>query len=417
MTPEEKIHKVDELNHLIEAGQDKYGEKLNLVNPDIISAEAGTIKELLQKSETLLNSSEVGKAWIGKRVSISNLEKHLSNSLKWMDAFTAYAHQYKKMCLDKQSVTEVRQHEHFLLVRWEQYYVRINMALENTIKAIENGRSKEATILKLPKQEQVKGLSKVAATLLFGMLGGVTGLVGVAEPLYGQENKPPAEQQAEVEQKVEEEKALTEEDITKLMAYDTVKEILDEKDIISGSSITHVVYDAESNATNYDSLVFQNHLKAEERKPVMVLFYNDKGGDFSERSAIVFKKLSKHYDGKINFVAYNISENKSQNENEIAKANNLNDLPSIGMYLKWDILQSETVENNAGAIKQVDVMNKGPSKSSHIEILFSNCRDYWVPTNIFLTQSVKNNNKVYRHNNKGVTVKAVGDSDLLSKRE
>ena len=213
---------------------------------------------------------------------------------------------------------------------------------------------------------------------------------------------------------------ITDAEIAEHMKKATVEEIL------RGASVEYVKYDPATKATNYDALVFQKHLKAEERKPVLVFFYHNKDPPgtsetaigVGHRSAVVFIKLAQEFKNKVRFVCHNMDvdpELAKDNYSGIRRNYDIRAPPSIAMYSLFDILKGETAQNNNGIIKQIDVMRGGPAKDNKYIIgKFINCRDYWIPTNLLMKQSPEKDNKVYRHNNEW-KLKPVIETPLLAK--
>ncbi len=215
---------------------------------------------------------------------------------------------------------------------------------------------------------------------------------------------------------------ITESEIADQMKKETVEEIL------KGAPVEYVKYDASTQATNYDALVFQKHLRAEERKPVLAFFYHNrdptvpnKAEEISQRNAIIFRKLSEQFAGKIKFVGYNTDKglkgyagvNEDPTVLKILKQENVPSIPAILMYSKFDILKGETITNNTGTIKRIDAISGGPKEDKYIAPRISNNVQYWIPTNLFMQQNPDKDNKIYRYG--GEKLKPVGESIMLAK--
>jgi hypothetical protein len=195
---------------------------------------------------------------------------------------------------------------------------------------------------------------------------------------------------------------ITESEIAEMMKKETVEEIL------KGANVEYVKYDAATKATNYDALVFQKHLKAEERKPGLVLVYRNKDPPYAKqirtahRDAIIFKRLAQKFVDKVKFVCYNADLSPEMAANSYAGFNALGilALPSIAMYSKFDVVKGETPENNDGNIKMVDVIRGGPTVDKDIPILIESCALWWIPPNLFNLPNPDKDGKIYRHKNK-----------------
>ena len=206
---------------------------------------------------------------------------------------------------------------------------------------------------------------------------------------------------------------ITESEIAEMMKKETVEEIL------KGANVEYV--QRVGNDTNFDALVYQKNLKSEERKPVLAFFYHNKDPPdtlqkgTAHRSAIIFKTLAQKFVDKIKFVCYNAGMDPAKAANNYAWFDKLGILtiPSIAMYSKFDVLKGETVEKNSGQIKQIDVIRGGPVEDKFIAPRTRNNANYWIPTNLFMKQSIDKDNKVYRYNHE--QLKVVGESVLLAK--
>jgi hypothetical protein len=179
---------------------------------------------------------------------------------------------------------------------------------------------------------------------------------------------------------------ITAEEIAEQMQKGTVEEIL------KGARVEYVKYDPTTKATNYDALVFQKHLRAEERKPVLVLFYHNrdpavqKSEAVSQRDAILFRKFSAQLTGKIKFVCYDTDSDPimaANNYNGFNKKLDILGIPSIAMYSQFNLTNGETRENNDGNIKRIDTLRGGPESDSMAIKLYNFINNKWIPTNFF----------------------------------
>lgn len=194
-------------------------------------------------------------------------------------------------------------------------------------------------------------------------------------------------------------------EIRKLMNRSTVDDIL-QKEYDDGL-IKKIEYDNEIGKTNFDELVYQKHLKPDEKKPGLVMFYGSPGeGDsnYEKREAIILKELSRKFKRQLLFASYNVRETKNINGSikdiwqEITKNYNINASPSLAMYSTFDLANRETPQKNNGEIKQIDVLRGGPDENRGINedwLLF--LKDKWVPTNL----TSLNNTYAWRFNNSG----------------
>ncbi|MEM4240185.1 MAG: hypothetical protein QXK08_03260, partial [Candidatus Woesearchaeota archaeon] len=166
---------------------------------------------------------------------------------------------------------------------------------------------------------------QAAAAVLLGGASAILAATGTPSA-YGQE----------AAQKLQE---ITDEEISEMMKKETVEEIL------KGANVEYVKYNPITRTTNYDALVFQKHLKPEERKPVLVLFYHNKDPTipntpepFSQRNAIIFRKLSEQFSNKIKFVAYDVDSDPVMAANNYRGFNrqlDIQSIPSIAMYSQF----------------------------------------------------------------------------------
>lgn len=275
------------------------------------------------------------------------------------------------------------------LLRFTELEERVIAYGETAVKRIEPVRK---TFSKQPR----KGLSRIAAGFILPIAAAAATMFG--GQVYGQDivKSPTAIVQTE---KTDE---LTDAEIANQMQKGTVE------DILKGAKVEYVKYDSTNKATNYDALVFQKHLKAEERKPVLVLVYRNKDPPYAKqirtahRDAIIFKRLAQKFVDKVKFVCYNADLSPEMAANSYAGFNALGilALPSIAMYSKFDVVKGETPENNDGNIKMVDVIRGGPTVDKDIPILIESCALWWIPPNLFNLPNPDKDGKIYRHKNK-----------------
>jgi len=115
--------------------------------------------------------------------------------------------------------------------------------------------------------------------------------------------------------------------IEELMKRCSVDEILKEE--YENGTIEHLVYDPkapEESAKKYKDFVFQEDLKAEDRKPVLAFLYHDvkvrEEHDSVMRQAIIFKELKKIYNDEIKTIGFRCPLGKS-NDPELQKLNTI----------------------------------------------------------------------------------------------
>ena len=153
--------------------------------------------------------------------------------------------------------------------------------------------------------------------------------------------------------------------------------------------------------STYNREVFQEHLPKEQRKPSLVMFYNENissGPNYSRGLAPVFKDLSKTFVNKVKFLCYdgNCDEWSRQNGHEnLVKVYDIIEPPSIAMYCPFDLLKKETPEKNDGKIKRIDTLKGGPVNTKWALDWINNIAEYWIPTNI----TNPNNQYVYKTQN------------------
>ncbi len=227
-----------------------------------------------------------------------------------------------------------------------------------------------------------KFIKSAAAALALSTAGSISNLV------YAQETKTPE---------------ITEQEIAELMKKETVEEIL------QGANVEFVKYNPITKTTNYDELVFQKHLKPEERKPVLVLFYHNKDPTtpnkpeaFSQRNAIIFRKISEQFAGTVKFVCYDADSDPvmaANNYDGFNKRLNILGIPSIAMYSPFDVAMGEKPNNNDGIIKRIDTLRGGPGLNKSVPIIVRNSTNYWVKPNLLNLPNPDNDGKIYRYNN------------------
>lgn len=192
--------------------------------------------------------------------------------------------------------------------------------------------------------------------------------------------------------------------IERLMNRGSVEKILKEE--YDSGLIQRVEYNKRKRKTNFDELVYQKHLDSENRKPVLVFFYDDEfkkkiaNLDYEKREAIILKELARKYQNRIRFVTY-----ESDVDPKLAKSKHkgittnygIKATPSIAMYCTFNFIKGETSDNNNGMIKQTDILRGGPNKDKLIESWLEFIRYKWIPTNI----TSPNNVFSWRFNNSG----------------
>ena len=187
-----------------------------------------------------------------------------------------------------------------------------------------------------------------------------------------------------------------EQKIPYLMERGDVESILKEE--YDSGLIQQIKYDKAKEETNFDELVYQKNVPADERMPVFVFFWNGqptRNYELSPRSAIITKELAKEYEGKIKFVSYEVHENPkldwNNSKTKFPEKHGVNLTPSYGLYSQWDLLKGETPEKNDGEIKQIDIQRDGPEANRNMQAHFENISYYWIRTNIFLKKNPEDN--------------------------
>ncbi|MBN2223745.1 MAG: tetratricopeptide repeat protein [Deltaproteobacteria bacterium] len=174
-----------------------------------------------------------------------------------------------------------------------------------------------------------------------------------------------------------------------------------------------VKYDAATGKDNFDELVYKSG------KPTVVFFDDSKpseeSSEFSKREAIVFKALSEIHGSKLYFVVYNdriAPKKQGWTASEWSVNENIKDFPSIALYSKYDLEKGETLTRNDGKLKQVDIMQGGPSEDKWIFPTFENTYLWWINQHCLYKPNPDGDGKVYKYGNtfkleevKGVFVK------------
>lgn len=262
---------------------------------------------------------------------------------------------------------------------YEKYKNRLLMSIDTFVQNADNSR--------VPLSSS--RWRSTAAGLIMMVCGGVAGLAGCAPTrAYAEEPK-----QTEPAKDVG---TITDEQITTLMKYETVEEILKEDKVIP-AKFEYVTYDEKTKTNNYDKLVFQEDVKKEDRKPVLVFFYKNKDPTDTKtkgtmhREAITLKKLQQYFGDKIKFVAFEANtdpELSKKNYTGIMTDYDIKGFPSIAMY-----------SNQKGVISRIDTRCGGTINNNTIVNSYNNARNYWINPNLFSLPNPDNDGKVYKFNN------------------
>ncbi len=360
-------------------------------NHDDLLIEIGSLKAIMKTLQGLARDPDVQDELAREGYSLEKTMTRIEQGLQWLPRFqaTVIAHEDilaqglegKPLNLDDLESLENR------LVRfgeWESKVTEYGQAATNRVKQYDLGR------------QSLSFVRRVAASLILAIASTV--FSSFAAPAYAQEAQKPAA--------VEKADELTDKNIEDLMKYETVEQILNEKDIIKGTKLEYVKYDAEKKTTNYDELVFQKNMKAGERKPVLVLFYKNKDPPDAKllgtahREAIIFKFLSEKYAGQIKFLCYNADidpEAAKNNYEGLQKKWNVQTIPSIAMYSMFDAAKGESVTKNEGEVERVDTLRGGPTVDKDIPILVKNLST-WAKYNV-LSDTANETGYTYRYSN------------------
>ena len=186
---------------------------------------------------------------------------------------------------------------------------------------------------------------------------------------------------------------LTQAEVDTLMQRSSVDEILKEE--YQSGRIKKVEY--QDGKTNFRNLVYQEHLPAKDRKPVIMLVADGDGlgwfdaekYKFAKGDGVILKKLAaQYYDFK--FVVYDPSVapdfeeiNKSTAEFGIELKNEgLVRVPSLFLYSVFDVVANETETSNNRRIKLIDKIKGGMNNNKDISKLHKDITKYWLPSNI-----------------------------------
>jgi len=212
---------------------------------------------------------------------------------------------------------------------------------------------------------------------------------------YIQIAKAPESRQDRISRLLNKAKINKEKTIDDYMSMDTVE------DILEGTDVKYATYEGNGR-TNLHELL-------DTGKPALVLFYTnhpDKDNGTTERDAIIFRKLIEKYGDKINFVCYSVDTNKKAQKSfydGVASSDKLNGntlgYPSIVMFSYFDLLRGETLNDNDGILKQIDILRGGPEKNKFIKPCYNNIKGWWIPTNLFMRPNDDGKLVVSRLNN------------------
>ena len=190
--------------------------------------------------------------------------------------------------------------------------------------------------------------------------------------------------------------------IEQLMKRSSVESILKEE--YNSGLIQKIEYDRRKQKTNFNELVYQEHLNSESRKPILVFFYDTKIDTINadERDAIILKILINKYNDNLDFLCYDTSIEPSYTGNRNSgifgaevRSEAINSVPSMAMYSQFDLVKGETPNSINGRVKQIDILRGGPGKNSLLKPWLEFLKDKWISTNIVSP----NNNYVWRFSN------------------
>jgi len=241
--------------------------------------------------------------------------------------------------------------------------------------------------------------SLTLGTLLYGMLFSKRAeaqQVDIQKTSYGYtESYKPQEEKPSLMQR-----------INRLMQRSTPDQILEEE--YTNGTVQRITYDHSTKTTNFDELVYQEQLEPGDRKPVLVMFYNNEfngnisGHDAEKREAILFKELANKYDGKVRFIVFEDDTDLSVlygNHGGLIEKYDITRVPSVVMYSLFNLENGETPWNNDGQIKRVDVLAGGPTGNKWVKNKFFNCSLWWIDQHCLYKPNPDGDGKVYKHNN------------------
>ncbi|MEM2916547.1 MAG: hypothetical protein QXT19_04280 [Candidatus Woesearchaeota archaeon] len=251
---------------------------------------------------------------------------------------------------------------------------RLEYRIAGALHGFEDSIQKELpeVIGRITKYPEYSGMSRRGFLSVFAKRAAAALILGTAAAINQQAYAQEAPKKPEI----------TEEEIAELMKLPTVE------DILKGANVEYVKYNPITKTTNYDELVFQRHLKPEERKPVLVFFYLNKDPPNVEipgsahRDAIIIKALAQEYSDKIKLVCYNADIDPSMAANNHQGFHRMQTIPSIVMFSPWDVVKGETPEKNDGTIKYIDTMRSGPKDNTWLKKWYKNIIKYWIPSNL-----------------------------------
>ena len=198
---------------------------------------------------------------------------------------------------------------------------------------------------------------------------------------------------------------------------DMAKKTVD--DILAPVSGEILKVSGSTGRNSYQTLVYDQPGE-KEKKPVVVLFYNDES-EGSHRNAIIFLNLVRQYGSKVKFVIYNEKVDSNwNNAREVDKKHGsklslYGSSVNIALYSSFDVANGETPQKNDGKIKQIDIMRGAPGDDLSVYKIFTAHKKVWVPGNLFY-----NNSEVYRFNNLEIKeAKSIGiikEENFISKK-
>ncbi len=376
----------------LKAKSEKIALKHQWLNPDLLLSELGSLQTLIESLEILMDSEVLAEikseGYDANRIRM--LVEKGGKMVEQAKTFVgAWENAYRRL-LAGQSV------KHSELSALEYKIAGMTHGLEDAIvhqQAPAVARVVQQTAYRTPPanvETRRSFLRRMAASIVLAGASAVLTASGT-KAAYGQD----------IAQKVQE---LTDAEIAEHMKKGTVEEIL------KGANVEYVKYDPTTKATNYEALVFQKHLRAEERKPVLVFFYHNKDPPWTKpeakgtayRGAIVFRKLAEKLSGQIKFVCYTVDSDPIMSANNYDGFNKKLDIltiPSNAMYSPWDILKGETPNKHDGNIKRIDTVRGSPKSDSSINATLRNHINYWIGPNLLNLPNPDKDGKIYRYNN------------------